>query len=280
MSTSFLIRTQAANLLRRAMKALPERALPNYSAHEKVSGRLIHQLMQRSSSAGICQKNYSADWNEAREATANVLPKTMYVDGRGRMLPSYSLGGVFYLPEGRAKERCIRAMDELATALPENSLFRNPNSTLHITGLIFRDLRPQPLPFDLIGAGKQWAEDVAAACAGMPAPLFSIIGIIVTRNGVIYAKCYPHTDTFQILRDLAQKQYPGMRYKDSFNLSLGRLYRALSPTDYKNFVKLIERYFLHLYLGTVRAQSLVINNNFNGKGLIAQGEIIKEAKFR
>ena len=235
-------------------------------------------VLRSSSAARTCLKNYQADWERARQASSNSTPRNLYMDENGGLTPSHSLCGIFYLPPGEVKDLAIEVQHELTDLFPSQTLYLNPAEHLHITGLVYRDLSLQPYPAEDIQNFSVWADYIALLCQGLPAPRFSVYGVNLTAQGILYAKCYPHTDDFQNIRDEAQKLFPETRYKDIFNLSLGWLYHGLEPEAYQAAVAKIGERFLDRHLGTVQFDLLSMMN-LNVRGLIASGELVREIQF-
>lgn len=222
--------------------------------------------------------NYQAAWNRARQARTNLPPKPSDIDDQGSLPPGHAYGAIFYLPESEVASRIAAAQEEIVSFFPADTILRNSPTLYHIAGLIFRDRQSEPLSGSELLAGSEWADFIAQACSQQSPPQFSIYGVNLGVNGTLYAKGYPHTDDFQALRDLAQKRYPQMRYKDAFNLTLGRLYKQLAPEDYARAISVIRNDFLHSYLGTVTFDAINIMN-LAGGALNASGKLVREIQF-
>lgn len=236
------------------------------------------ELMSRVRSARTCFKNYQRAWEAAKRALTNTVPDPVFISRSGKLTTSHSIGGVFYLSEGELKSSVIEAMNRISGSFPTNTLLRTPYDRLHITGLVFRDIRPTPFSPEEVEQSMPWVNATETLCAGMAPPVFSVFGINLTKMGVIYGKAYPHTDGFQTVRDRLQASFPESRHKDVYNLSLGRVYQELRPEEYGRALCFIEENYLHTYLGTFEAKTLSINHH-DGLGLIAQGRTLSEVNF-
>lgn len=254
-------RVKAADLYRAAMKLVPQSLAPDYRAHRTISLPLVASLRKVSTSAETCFRNYDIDWRNAMssETLQLPLPHRRYADENGAPIALFYHGGIMYLPDGGAKKELIRAKDELFAMLPKVFL-RMLDSHMHITAFFLPNSNVLP------GYVEHWKKSVAQICKGAAAPKFSIIGVNITKQGIIYAKCYPHDVLFQNLRDIEHRLFPASTPKDVYNITLGRAYNTLPKDEWRRAVNTVERYFRHLYFGEVQPDAVSLGN-FEGSGI-------------
>jgi hypothetical protein len=275
------LKISGANALRKVVKALGPKFAPKYSAHRTISDKVVTALTLRASSAAVCEVNYLKDWDSAEKAATNTLPQPIFISPDGQLYPTYSTAGLMYIPAGKTKSTIISVMSEIRNIFPQSALYMNPLDLLHVSAFIFNDLRTKPIPQEELMHSYECVAQIEALLRGKPSLKFSIVGVNLTDKGVIYLKAYPHDDILQNARNEAENQNPWVRHKDVFNITIGRLYKQLTPEEYQRALFNIRRYYLNYYIGDVTFDTVKFMYLKKDAliGLGSSKDILKEVKL-
>lgn len=210
-------------------------------------------------SSDILRDLYDLGWQGALEAEANTVPEPLWLDDKGVPKRIGCIAAVMKFPDGRIKTEIYSALQDLEGLLPQNSLWKQPLSTYHIsvchtTGVYLGGFTDP----EIRSRGIRLMDNLKGIASNYPPSRFHVIGLNLNRIGIIIAKVFSEDDRILRIRSDFQKKDPAIpKQKEVYNLTLGRIYQPLSKEVWSKLRDRVEDKYLARYFGALTLDTLL-----------------------